>query len=370
MNKKTILILVANPQGTTSLNLLPEVGKLQEALQRSLNRERFTIEWKVAVQQEDFRRHILDVKPWIIHFCGHGTKEGLIVHDENQQAKLLSNQFLSDLLKNFADRLECLVLNACETEPLAEEVTKYINYAIGMNQEVEDRSAIIFAEAFYDAIGAGESIEQAFEIGKNAVLGITSSSIKSRKLTVVDQDVAPVRRQNQEYLIPVLRKKQVLISIIPWGSTGNQEEVSIPPILLNSIEFLFGEGGKIIDEIQARRELDQEMRTDENTSDLFFNSNATKSISSKNAALSSFFREDFWTDLEPRVKQILSLINIHKKNYYLFKKQYALFGGAAFVPPITVNSLTQAEDEIVKNTKELQEILSKVYEKQIMALLD
>ena len=35
MNKKTILILVANPQGSGSLNLLPEVRNLQEAIQRS-----------------------------------------------------------------------------------------------------------------------------------------------------------------------------------------------------------------------------------------------------------------------------------------------------------------------------------------------
>lgn len=157
--KKTILILVANPQGSGSLNLLPEVRNLQEAIQRSLNKERFTIEWRVAVQQEDLRRHILDIKPQIIHFCGHGTKEGLVIHDENNQVKLLSNEFLADLFKNFADRLECLVLNACDTEPLAIEVAKYLNYAIGMNQEVKDKSAIAFSEAFYDAIGINQEVK-------------------------------------------------------------------------------------------------------------------------------------------------------------------------------------------------------------------
>ena len=203
--KKTILILVANPHGSGSLNLLPEVRNLQEAVQRSLNKERFTIEWKVAIQQEDLRRHILDIKPQIIHFCGHGTKEGLVIHDENNQVKLLSNEFLADLLKNFSDRVECLVLNACDTEPLAIEVARHLNYAIGMNQEVKDKSAIAFAEAFYDAIGAGEGIKKAFEIGKNAVLGIASSGNQSRKLTVVKEDDLSIQAQNSEHLIPVLK---------------------------------------------------------------------------------------------------------------------------------------------------------------------
>lgn len=218
--KKTILILVANPQGSAGLNLLPEVRNLQEAIQRSLNRERFAVEWRVAVQEEDLRRHILDIKPQIIHFCGHGAKEGLVIHDENNQVKLLSNEFLADLLKNFADRVECLVLNACETESLAIEVAKHLNYAIGMNREVKDKSAIAFSEAFYDAIGAGEGIEKAFEIGKNAVLGITSSDNQSRKLTAVREDDSPVISQNKEYLIPVLYKNQ---NLPPLSSQSNQD---------------------------------------------------------------------------------------------------------------------------------------------------
>jgi hypothetical protein len=218
--KKTILILVANPQGSAGLNLLPEVRNLQEAIQRSLNRERFAVEWRVAVQEEDLRRHVLDIKPQIIHYCGHGTKDGLVIHDENDQVKLLSNEFLADLLKNFADCVECLVLNACETEPLAIELAKHLNYVIGMNQEVKDKSAIAFSEAFYDAIGAGEGIENAFEIGKNAVLGITSSDNQSRKLLVVSEDDSPVTTQNQEYLIPVLYKNQ---NLPPLSSQSTQD---------------------------------------------------------------------------------------------------------------------------------------------------
>ena len=211
--KKTILILVANPHGSDSLDLLPEVHKLKEALKRASCKDQFDIKQEEALQKKDLRRHILEHNPQIIHYCGHGTKEGLIIHDENHQAQLLDNEFLVNLLENFADCVECLVLNACETEPLAIEVVKHLNYAIGMNRVVKDQSAIAFAEAFYDAIGAGKEIEKAFELGKNAVLGTTSGGNQSRKLIAVREDDSPVTTQNQQYLIPVLYKKQHLSPI-------------------------------------------------------------------------------------------------------------------------------------------------------------
>ncbi len=65
--QKKILVLVSNPKGRTNLELLPEINQLKEALRRSVNRERFVVEWEVAVRQADLRRHILDVKPqtWV-----------------------------------------------------------------------------------------------------------------------------------------------------------------------------------------------------------------------------------------------------------------------------------------------------------------
>ncbi|MFM7427750.1 MAG: CHAT domain-containing protein [Elainella sp.] len=153
---QTVLILVSNPEGTTALNLPRELRKLQEAVQRSQQRQHFKVELRFATTETDLRRHILDVKPRIVHFCGHGTEQGLVLEDDSGKKKL-SNQFLTSLLKDFADRIECVVLNACDTAPLTDALAEHINYVIGMNQAVRDDAAIAFAEGFYDALGAGES---------------------------------------------------------------------------------------------------------------------------------------------------------------------------------------------------------------------
>ncbi|MEP0924354.1 hypothetical protein [Leptolyngbya sp. ST-U4] len=59
--QKKILVLVSNSKGTTNLELLSEINKLKGALRR-VNRERFIVEWEVAVRQSDLRRRTL--KDW------------------------------------------------------------------------------------------------------------------------------------------------------------------------------------------------------------------------------------------------------------------------------------------------------------------
>ena len=232
MKKKKTLILVSNPKDSSNLDLLSEIRSLQEAIQRSLNRKCFDVEWKVAVRQSDLRRHILDVKPQIIHFCGHGEREGLVLEDEKGKVKTVSNAFVVDLLRNFADRIECVLLNACDSEPLANEIAKHINYALGMNRPVFDDAAIAFTEGFYDTLGAGEEIERAFEIGKNAILVQASSrNLQSRKLIPVNEDDNLLKIQNQENLIPVLKTNSHPKKIKPLWLSPEKEREAVRQLL-------------------------------------------------------------------------------------------------------------------------------------------
>jgi hypothetical protein len=70
---KRILVLAANPKNTPPLRLGEEVRDIEEALQRSKHRDEFEFRSKWAVQPRAVRRAILDYKPHIIHFSGHGV---------------------------------------------------------------------------------------------------------------------------------------------------------------------------------------------------------------------------------------------------------------------------------------------------------
>ena len=74
---KTILIWAANPKG--DLRIDREIRDLKKAIERSKNSEQFEIKIELAVRPEDLQELFFDNKPYIVHFCGHGTGEqGLI----------------------------------------------------------------------------------------------------------------------------------------------------------------------------------------------------------------------------------------------------------------------------------------------------
>ena len=162
--KRKILILAANPKDTSPLRLDEEVREIDNGLRRAKHRDQFELLQKWAVRPRDIQRAMLNINPQIVHFSGHGTEEkGLVFEDETGQSKLVRGKALAALFKLFADKLECVVLNGCYSKKQAEEIAKYIPYVIGMKQAIVDRAAIEFAVGFYDALGAGRSVEFAYK---------------------------------------------------------------------------------------------------------------------------------------------------------------------------------------------------------------
>ncbi len=171
MKKKTkILVLAANPKDCSRLRLDEEVREISEGLHRSKYRDQFDIKPWLAVRTKDLRRAMLDYKPDIVHFCGSGKKDGLLVEDEIGMAALIQPDALSGLFELFAGSVKCVVLNAAYSQLQAKAINRHINVVIGMSSEIDSVTAIEFAAGFYDALGAGETYEKAFEFGKNAVL--------------------------------------------------------------------------------------------------------------------------------------------------------------------------------------------------------
>lgn len=76
---------------------------------------------------------------------------------------------LADLFELCQRHVECVILNACQSEAQAEAIAEHIPYVIGMSAGIKDKAAIEFAVGFYDALGAGKEIDDAFRFAKNAI---------------------------------------------------------------------------------------------------------------------------------------------------------------------------------------------------------
>lgn len=178
--RKRILVLAANPRQTTRLRLDEEVREIEKALERAHKRDQFELVSRWAVTPRELRLAVLEKRPQIVHFCGHGMgEEGLVLPNETGEVQFVSTHALAELFKLFADQVECVLLNACYSEVQAEVIKQHINYVIGMNQPIGDQTAIEFAVGFYDAVGAGKDYEFAFDYARSSILmaGINQADI-------------------------------------------------------------------------------------------------------------------------------------------------------------------------------------------------
>lgn len=128
----------------------------------------FMTKW--ATRPKDLLGYLNKHKPHVVHFSGHGSPtEEIVLLDDKGKPEPVSKEDLVSLFHALKDNIRVVFLNACFTRPQAEAITKEIDCAIGMTRAIGDDTAIIFAEAFYSAIGFGRSIENAFAQGKLAI---------------------------------------------------------------------------------------------------------------------------------------------------------------------------------------------------------
>jgi AAA-like domain/CHAT domain len=224
--KKTILFLAANPKNSTPLLLGKEVQEISDALQRSKKRDKFQLEQQWAVTPREMQRAVLDYKPEIVHFSGHGAGEdGLALENETGQIKLVNAKALAGLFELFMDRVECVVLNACYSDVQAAAIAHHIPYVIGMKQAVGDNAAREFAVGFYDALAAGESIEFAYKSGCVSI-----------SMAGIPEELTPVLKEKSDFAGAVDRSTDAPVSDILEESSSavpNARSIPSPPPLLN-----------------------------------------------------------------------------------------------------------------------------------------
>ncbi|KAF3890744.1 CHAT domain-containing protein [Tolypothrix bouteillei VB521301] len=165
-SKISILFLCAEPATSTRIRLCEEIREIKEKLQLAKLRNRFELNEYMAVRAIDLTQALLDTNPQIVHFSGHGMIEGtLCFEDKLGRVHLVESEALSEMFKQFSGKVKCVILNSCYSKIQAEAIAKYIEYVIGMSQVISDPAAIAFATGFYQALGAGRSIEEAYNFG-------------------------------------------------------------------------------------------------------------------------------------------------------------------------------------------------------------
>jgi hypothetical protein len=165
--KMKILFVAADPTDATRLRLTDEFRVIKNELVAATKRADFELALPaLAVRIGDFSKALLDEKPKIVHFSGHGASSGeLCFENESGNVETVNPDGIATLFKLSSKYVECVILNACYSEIQAREIVKHINYVVGMNKSIPDPVAIAFSLGFYQALGSGEDIPTAYEYG-------------------------------------------------------------------------------------------------------------------------------------------------------------------------------------------------------------
>lgn len=200
-NGGKMLFLAAQPLDEPPLALNQEYAEILAELQGTDAGRRIFPLFLPRVQFSDLNRQLLDHEPLIVHYSGHGDREGrLMFTDTTNNAEPAPPRQLARLFKLLQGRIRCVFLNACYSKMQAEAIRQHIDFVIGMSRAVKDRDAIIFAKTFYMALARGQSVPMAFDLGC-VQIGMTGVVDRGAGRDITSIAEAPVASDEQ---VPVL----------------------------------------------------------------------------------------------------------------------------------------------------------------------
>lgn len=166
-----ILFFASNPLDQVNLRVDEEAREIQSRLRQTEHRDLvdFASEW--AVRPSDLIEAINRERPQVVHFSGHGSRQGeLLFQDPDAKTKLVTREALAAMIKTFSGEVRLVVFNNCFSQAYAEDAAKFVEAAVGMNDSISDDAARTFAANFYAALGYGRSIQTAFDQARASLL--------------------------------------------------------------------------------------------------------------------------------------------------------------------------------------------------------
>lgn len=166
-----ILFLAANPTTTPALSLDEEMRAIDEKIRVSEHRDRIEVVSKWAVRPDDLQLALLQVRPTIVHFSGHGGgTPGIILHGDSMGSdRPVTGDALRHLFETLPGKIRVVLLNACYSADQATAVSDAVDFVIGMKDTVDDETARRFAASFYLGLASAVSVGTAFQLGISSV---------------------------------------------------------------------------------------------------------------------------------------------------------------------------------------------------------
>jgi hypothetical protein len=193
-----ILVVFSNPHGTDTLRLHTEERVIRESVALSQYRKNISLTTCPAATIHDLSRALLNGTFQVIQISGHGSGSGLILENEQGGQYLVHEPTLAELFQEYSSSIQCVILNACYSISQGSLISLGIPYTIAMEDSLNDKAAIEFSRGFYDALGAGKSVDFAYREGRRRIKFALPNTPASRLPRILLQgEIPPPERRHQ-----------------------------------------------------------------------------------------------------------------------------------------------------------------------------
>ncbi len=180
--KLRVLYLLANPSSQGSLRTDAEFRHVEEEISSSKYRDKIDLVIKMATDAKSMLKGLNDFRPQVVHFSGHGGKQGIWLDDgkvDKSVGSAMKFDLLAEALAATDSPPKLLVLNACDTLAGADVLLNAVEAVIAMSDSISDVGAATFAAQFYAAIASAQSTEVAL---KQAKVSMKAASLRDAHL--------------------------------------------------------------------------------------------------------------------------------------------------------------------------------------------
>ena len=179
-----ILAVISAPSDGDELDTDLERGKLEDALKPLVDANALSIDWLEEATLLALAKRIRSDEYHILHFIGHGgfddsTRQGaLLFEDESGRGRIVRGDQLATILHDKIS-LRLVFLSSCQgarnsvKDPFSGVATSLVQgeipAVIGMQFEITDRAAILFAGEFYAMLAEGQPVDSAVTEARLAI---------------------------------------------------------------------------------------------------------------------------------------------------------------------------------------------------------
>ena len=162
-----ILLLLSEPTDLGRAGLTQELGLIQEIIDTAAVNVSLTV--NAAVSPTTVLPAVLDVRPHLVHFAGHGAVSGeLAAQDSSGRAAAIHVTAITRLLTDM-ESVHTLLLGACHVGAVVGDATRRFT-VIGCEGPVPGAAARAFSRGFYNAlVRGGRGPEEWFNYGSHQV---------------------------------------------------------------------------------------------------------------------------------------------------------------------------------------------------------